>query len=766
MSQEFTWEEAIRQTPSEFSFEDVVTSQPSTPRPQGRAERNAPFALNLASGLVRGAGSIGATLLRRQFEDTPQIGGLFDRALTTLVPAAGPISNVLSAGGIRFDTAEENAERRRQMTRGLASLGADTDSLAFGAGKLGGEIAGTIAVGGPLGRGLMAVAPTAAPLATALSTGGFRAGAATRTGDIAARAAGGATVGGLSTFAAGEDAGVGAGVGAAVGVAAPVAMRQLAKGAGWLFDALSGQLGMVKAGQIARLVAGGDLGAIKAANVAARQGETSGQAAAGVDNATWAALDNVARKENTGSWWTRRALGQAAEDSDTLNRLAGGANVTESLAVQDASKKALNQLTTPMRETELAAAGVGNRQIPALQRRQERFAAAAAAQVEDVRRFTDSVRRAELWADTWAPSSMGGNAIDLGRSKTPRQYNFASELAQAAEQRAGSAAESSQLFGEIARDAKRQLQTLERLGIRPLRSEEIITPLRQRLADPDIATNRDAAAAINRVNAMLDDWTNKFGFISPDALYAIRKNGVTSVIKELNPTATEDTRRKLAQSVLSEVTPLIDNAIERAGGTGWRNYLKTFEQGMRGIEQQRMANVARELYRTGDKQGFVDLVRGNAPDKVEDIFGPGNRDFIQLMGGQRPKSSAREFSRIAENVERELKLARQAPEGGIALSNIISDESRRFLLPPVFSQELTIARAGLRDFEGKVNRATIQALERGMQSGMSANQMLSFLPASERIKVLQVLRNSDRANPILQRGITQGTSGLFSGQQQ
>jgi hypothetical protein len=730
MSQEFTWEEATRQTPSEFSFEDVVASQSSAPRYMGRAERNAPFALNLAGGLVRGAGSIGATLLRP------------------------------------FESAEENAERRRQMTQGLASLGADTDSLAFGAGKLGGEVAGTLPIGGLLGRGLMAAAPTAAPLATALSTGGFRAGAATRTGDIAARAAGGATVGGLSSLAVGDDAAIGAGAGAAVGLAAPAAMRQLARGSGWLFDALSGQLGMAKAGQIARLVAGGDLGAIRAANVAARQGETSGQAAAGVDNATWAALDNLARKENTGSWWTRRALGQAAEDSDTLNRLAGGANVTESLAVQDASKKALNQLTTPMRETELAAAGVGNQQIPALQRTQERFGAAAAAKVEDVRRFTEAAGRAEDWARTWAPSSRGGDATAFGQVRTPSRSTFPGELAQTAEQRAAGAAESSRLFGEVSRDAQRQLQTLERLGIRPLRSEEIITSLRQRLADPDIATNRDAAAAINRVNSMLDEWTNKFGVITPEALYAIRKNGVAGAIKDLNPTATEDARRKLAQSVLSEVTPLIDNAIERAGGTGWKNYLKTFEQGMRGIEQQRMANVARELYRTGDKKGFIDLVRGNAPDKVEDIFGPGNRDFTQLMGGQRPKSSAREFSRIAENVERELKISGQALEGGTGLSNIISDQSRRFMLPPVFSQELTIARAGLRDFEGKVNRSTIQALERGMQSGRSANEMLSFLPASERLKVLQVLRSSDRANPALQRGVTQGISGLFSGQQQ
>ncbi len=708
------------------------TAEPSPdaapPRP-GRAERNMPIALNLAAGLVRGAGSIGATLMRP------------------------------------FETAEENAERRRQMTRGLSSLGADTDSLAFGAGKIGGEIAGTLPIGGLLGRGLMAAAPAAAPVATALTTGGMRAGAATRTGDIAARAVGGATVGGLSTLATGDNVAIGAGAGAAVGIAAPAAMRQLAKGSGWLFDALSGQLGMVKAGQISRLVAGGDLAAIKAANVAARQGETGGQAAAGVDNATWQALDNLARAENTGSWWTRRAIAQTAEDSDTLSRLAGGSNVTESLAVQKSSKDALNQLTTPMREAELAAANIGNQRIPALQRTQERFAAAAAAKVEDVRRFTEATGRAEDWARTWTPSSMGGDVTALNRPRTPGRYGLPGELAASAEQRAASAAESSRLFGEVARDAQQQLQTLERLGIRPLRSEEIITSLRQRLADPDIATNRDAAAAINRVNSMLDEWTNKFGVITPEALYAIRKNGVAGAIKDLNPTATEDARRKLAQSVLSEVTPLIDNAIERAGGTGWTNYLKTFEQGMRGIEQQRMANVARELYRTGDKQGFVDLVRGNAPDKVEDVFGPGNVDFTKLMGGTRNRAVT-QLSKIAENVERELKTSRQALEGGTGLSNIISDQSRRFMLPPVFSQELTIARAGLRDFEGKVNRSTIQALERGMQSGRSVNEMLSFLPASERIKVLQVMGNLNAANPAVQRGITQGVSGLFSGQQQ
>lgn len=161
-------------------------AQPSAPRRTGRAATTGQPLINLAAGLVRGAGSIGATLARP------------------------------------FETAEENAARREAMTQGLTSLGADPSSLLFGAGKVGGEIAGTLPVGGLLARGLMAAAPATAvsavtPLATALSTGGFRSGASTIPGAIAARTTGGATVGGVSSLATGDDVSTGAGVGAVLG---------------------------------------------------------------------------------------------------------------------------------------------------------------------------------------------------------------------------------------------------------------------------------------------------------------------------------------------------------------------------------------------------------------------------------------------------------------------------------------------------------------------------------------------------------------------
>jgi hypothetical protein len=117
---------------------------------------------------LRGAGSIGATLL------TP-----YDLV-------AG---NTKSIG---------NPERRQAMTDALQTMGADTQSLAFQGGKLGGEIAGTLGIGSALtvpatgakvfGATVPAMLPRAAnlPLVQAIGSAGFKAGGAVGVPGLAA----------------------------------------------------------------------------------------------------------------------------------------------------------------------------------------------------------------------------------------------------------------------------------------------------------------------------------------------------------------------------------------------------------------------------------------------------------------------------------------------------------------------------------------------------------------------------------------------------
>lgn len=151
---------------------------------------------NALAGAVRGAGSIGATLL------TP-----YDLL-------AG---NTKSIG---------NPERRAGMDAGFATLGADTDSLAYGGGKLAGEIAGTAGAGGLIAKPLSVVAPR---LASAIASGGFATGApaaATKLGQAAnmgIRMAGGAINGGVSAGMVGDSVDTGAAVGGALPPAAKLA---------------------------------------------------------------------------------------------------------------------------------------------------------------------------------------------------------------------------------------------------------------------------------------------------------------------------------------------------------------------------------------------------------------------------------------------------------------------------------------------------------------------------------------------------------------
>jgi len=743
-TQEQVKAEVIRQNPQLAAPPRAVARMPETvvtaDRETTLGEDISQGALNILGGAARGAGSIGATIL---------------------APAdyiAGKIAERF--GEIPFLTGRSE-NRRGQMTEALPQFGVQPESNLFGAAKIGTEIAGTLPIGGLMGRGLMAAAPSAAPLATAISTGGFGGGG------LITRAAGGGIAGAASALAVNpEDTQTGAEIGAAFGVVAPRVVKELARGSGWLYDAFRQRLGDVKAARIARDVAGGDLSAIKIATTAAEQGNTAGQAAAGIPNATWQAMDKLMQGQNTGSWWTKRSAAIEAETNAALDRLAGGATVTESRAVQEQTKKALDTITTPMRETELAAAGIAGQLLPGLEAKTARFGEAAANKVEDVRRFTAAADRADDWARTWAASSRApktGAAPEIGQVRAPARYTYPGQLAVKAEETATGAAESSLRFGEVARDAASIAKSLEVYGLTPLKPNSIVASLKARLADPDIATNTDAARALTRLTDMFADWTNKFGVITPQAIYAIRKNGVTSALADFQ--GSEDAKQKLAQKVLLQVRPLIDDAIEQAGGTGWRDYLKTFEQGMHGIEQKRMADYAREIYQKGDKQGFVDLVKGNDPKAVENIFGFGRYDFTREMGGQRPKSAALEFMRLADVAQRDLRASDLANQGKKELYSILGKYTTPLNIPNFLNAKLTIVTKGLKEFEGRISKKALSTLEKASQNGATMAQLLETLPTSERSLVLKTMMDSSNWNPIIQRGATQAATQMTADQQ-
>lgn len=153
------------------------------------------FLPNVAAGTVRGAGSIGSTLLLPK----------------------DMVSDYMGGKGMSL---ESNRARRAGIDGGLGQLGADPTSSGYRAGKLAGEIAGTAGAGGVVANGARMLGAPAA-LTTAIATGGMRAGAGGGLANMGARALGGAISGAATAGLANPDDAV---AGAAIGGFMPLGM--------------------------------------------------------------------------------------------------------------------------------------------------------------------------------------------------------------------------------------------------------------------------------------------------------------------------------------------------------------------------------------------------------------------------------------------------------------------------------------------------------------------------------------------------------------
>jgi hypothetical protein len=166
---------------------------------------------NLAAGAVRGAGSIGSTLVAP-----------YDIA-----------KDAIEGKGLSL---ESNRERRAGIDDGLRQLGANPDSGEYKIGKIGGEIAGTAGAGGLLGNLVGKVAPNAVGMASALKNVGFA-----KDANLATNIVGGAVPSALSSLIIEPDLKQ-AGISGAIGGALPLAGKVATKVGGYVADAIGGMV--------------------------------------------------------------------------------------------------------------------------------------------------------------------------------------------------------------------------------------------------------------------------------------------------------------------------------------------------------------------------------------------------------------------------------------------------------------------------------------------------------------------------------------------
>ena len=485
------------------------------------------------------------------------------------------------------------------------------------------------------------------------------------------------------------------------------------------------QIPTQKAANIARNALGPDLPEVLNALKAAKgQPLTAGQAAADINSPAFQALVDRAAKRDP-RFLAALEQSQGEVSLNALSKLAGGATATETRTTAEAAKKALNQITTPLREAALNRANLG-KDVAAYEAQAGKLSAEAAAKVADVRRLIKAGNLAEA-----------AGRLELIKKGVPvgfTKFTYKGELAQMADDWATGAATASLDLGQGARFAQSAADALRSVGIKPLEGAKIAQSIAGVANKPEFAGNDLIAGAAKNVANDIAKWTSSGGVIDARALDAIRKNSVNAAIQQLRPGVDATTQRNLAAGVLSKVKPLIDDALEAAGGVGYKQYLANYAKGSRQIAERKLTGEALNLFKT-NKDAFVKLVQGETPEAVEKILGPGSYDIAKEVS----ENTLNVLQDQAAKVLRDAKVTSQVAGGQDALKQLLFQHMSKMRLPSYLTAVAATTNKALAILENRIGTKTLSVLTEAMKTPEGATALLETLPASERIRLLKLI---------------------------
>lgn len=613
----------------------------------------------------------------------------------------------------------------------------------FAGGKLGGEIVGTaplsIAGGGAIqlgGKALTKVLPRAGAvvgkIGRAVTSGGTRVAAPTkaavkegkiiagsRKARVGLRAAGGSISSLISAAATDQDLTDAALAGATV----PVLGHMLKYGAGKTYDIIMGRAGPVEAARILREVIDQNAGKIEKAlrnapkNIKANTAEFL--ASRGLLTPELAAATQIASGSTEAAPLLRVAQQRAAGQNRMRQVIAGGKNQTEAVSNIAATKKALQDVTGPQRESALGAADIGRTVIAPAEQRAAQARTALQRELDTAARYMDDP-------------------------------NFDARIGR---------------YLEDARSAEEVAANLRAQGLAPLDISQVVSNLRAE-ADKAQFASPDRYKILSEFANNLERRAAKFGgIIDAQGLNLARREMGAFVSSILGTTDPKALRAGTSQLIAAAQKP-IDDAIEAAGGAGWKNYLNTFAEGMKGIERQQFQ---RELAKLPEAR-FAKVMKGEDPDFVESKLGPGRYDINAEMQGAdlatanklgRDIEAQRAVSQtgledLPQSQRLNFKQGITANVGGMlepTVPNLFTAAARvAGGLPHVYGGGIAAQEAGVKAAQ-KASENTMRNLVPALASPRQAGELLRVRPAEDYVN--KMLYGSQAPSAFRQQAVTQ-----------
>lgn len=498
-----------------------------------------------------------------------------------------------------------------------------------------------------------------------------------------------------------------------------------------------GATSQLKAANIARQSLGNDLPNVLEKLKSAPSNATVAEITASFENPTWQALIKEALDRDPQFLRKIKLFGED-ESVKALAKLAGGENAAEVRGVLDNAKKALTQTTTPQREAALSRANLGQA-VADYESQAGKLSAEASAKVQEVR---DLIKAGNI-AEASARLDLIKRNLPVGLTK----YTYPSTLAEKAfGEWSDKAAQASLDLGQGARFAQSAADALKSVGIKPLEGNQLSRNIANMANNPSFAGDDVLQGAIKNVSDDIAKWTSNGGVIDARALDAIRKNSVNAAIAQLRPGIDATSQRNLASSVLSDIKPVLIDAIEASGGTGYRQYLDDYTKGMQKIAERKLSGEALRLWKT-NKDEFVRLVQNETPETVEKILGKGRYNIATELADNT-------MSVLKEQANKrltQLSVQEQISEGQKALTQLLKQQTSMVRLPSWFSFWASAANKTVSELEKAIGNKSMKILTESMKNPQAAADLLNTLPSNEKQRITTLLTDPNSIRTMAQQ---------------
>jgi hypothetical protein len=661
--------------------------------------------------------------------------GIPEGAYNAAAMITDPISSMIFGKG-----AVQQAQGQRQR-----AVNAVSNALVTQPRPLARALGQSIGPGAAVSRGATLAAPllqklpvagnALANVARAASSGGIGVQAPTRLGRVALRTTGGGTAGAATAALMGQDVSEGALFGAGLPVVGSV-LKQLG---GRAIDLT--RMPAVKAGKIIRDALGKDVDAARAAfaQLSPDDQRLAQQVLldAKIEPSKFFGVGKIVAEQIDPDTPARILAQQAAEREARLAALSGGDTATAQRAASEAERRAVNVATGPARDAALGRANIAGETVPAA----EALATAARQRADEITAsgVVPRMRGLEERAGEQA-AIMGDNPAIFPDMELIQQTRG---ISGAAGQRADDAIAAQIGLRDTARDMEDVVADLAAEGMTPLRVGPIVQQLRSMAAQPGTRADELQKGALTKLADKLQNEADVNGVIDARDLYQIRKTGLNDIVDTLlsGRQPGSGTKERTA-SLLTGIRPMIDDAIEGAGGRGWKDYLVRTRQGFETVNRQDLTAKGAQLAKESPDE-FIALMGGQRPKIVEDIMGTGQFDIAGMALADPRRYNAMRMT--ADELQSLNRMAELEGRGATAGGNLLTKQQPSYLsrgvrgMASVVSPQAAYGAQGANQVQRailspKVQQELAKAFESGPNMMAAMNQSPTAVRMSEEVQ--------------------------------